>query len=231
MRAPPLLMLCTVCGIAEAASGPPFSLPKQSCGGDTCCCKGDPTGQACCGAGFACSMGGLGSCACQRAGSPPCVADFGAKLGDRRKCGTGIVTDLNQTCNRVNKNCNCEAHDPCNAPAGTGSCLAAIDTSAPLVASKFHVEVYSNSVMRGSPRCIMTVSNGFNQPIVDLCPHLHQEDLYKLSTEEISLRITGTLTSPSTGWFGFDVITNPGALLRSPLSPPCCPWFLTVHPF
>ena len=100
-------------------------LSGQTCGGDTCCCKGDPTGETCCGAGLACSMGGLGSCGCQHAPSPPCVADFGAKIGDERKCGTGIVMDLNQTCDKVNSKCNCGVHDPCNAPAGTGSCLSA----------------------------------------------------------------------------------------------------------
>ena len=94
------------------------------CDTDSCCCPGDPTGEACCGAGLACVGSGLGACGCGRAPPPPCVADFGAKPGDKRKCGVGVVASANQTCTKYNPFCDCDVHSPCAAPAGTGSCLS-----------------------------------------------------------------------------------------------------------
>ena len=101
-----------------------FARQFRSCNLTTCCCPGDPTGEACCGPGRDCAGTGLGSCGCLPAGPAPCVADSGARLGDRRKCGSGVVTDLASVCSRTNPVCDCAVHSPCGAPAGTGSCLS-----------------------------------------------------------------------------------------------------------
>ena len=116
------MRFCLVVVAALVASA--LAQQFRSCDPTTCCCPGDPTGEACCGPGQACAGTGLGSCGCTSAGPAPCVADSGARLGDRRKCGLGVVTDLASVCGRTNPVCDCAVHSPCGAPPGTGSCLS-----------------------------------------------------------------------------------------------------------
>ena len=65
---------------------------------------------------------------------------------------------------------------------------------------------------RGTPRCNITLANGFNAPLPSLCPALLDPPVP--GSDAVSLRVTGSLTPSGQGWRGFGVLTSPGAWLR-----------------
>jgi hypothetical protein len=75
------------------------------------------------------------------------------------------------------------------------------------------VEVFGNSAMRGKPRSVQTLPNGFNISLAGVftagsAPH---------DDGEVSLRVTGTLTSESvniTQWYAFGATVGPSSWLR-----------------
>ena len=76
----------------------------------------------------------------------------------------------------------------------TGAALAANNRDNSL---GLRVEVYDNSVMRGKPRCITTLLNGFNQSLSSMCGTKPTKPCDRMTTcSARSLRITGTLTPP-----------------------------------
>ena len=84
----------------------------------------------------------------------------------------------------------------------------------PLAAASLRVELYANSVMRGTPRCNITVPNdGVERALSVLCPALGTASA---PGSPISTRITGTLTSPSAAptWYRFALSMATGRFAR-----------------
>lgn len=71
--------------------------------------------------------------------------------------------------------------------------------SVPSAAATLTVEVFGNSVMRGTPHCITVLPNGFNESLASVCPSVapHGE------SGVASVRVTGTLTADADGWHRF----------------------------
>lgn len=82
-------------------------------------------------------------------------------------------------------------------PSSTTTTGKAMHADAPL-----SVEVFANSVMRGEPRCRLNLSNEFNVSLADAC-----EAMLNAEPHQSSLRITATLTAPSSTieWYRFGV--------------------------
>ena len=93
----------------------------------------------------------------------------------------------------------------------------ALTSPAPAAAGDLRVEVFGNSVMRGTPRCTFAAKNGFRvDHLPSLCRQGGQAGPPLPGPGVISLRITGTLTVPCTGpeWFKFGASTEPTDWLR-----------------
>ena len=90
------------------------------------------------------------------------------------------------------------------------------------VRGKLLVEVFANSVMRGTPRCTVALGNGFSFSLSKMCASSSASasgkgvGLPPLSPGEASLRITGTLTAPSaaTAWYNFTADVGTMAWVR-----------------
>eukprot|EP00937_MAST-01D_sp_MAST-1D-sp2_P000301 g301.t1 len=83
--------------------------------------------------------------------------------------------------------------------------MSARDAAVPAARLLILVELYANSVMRGTPRCNLTVANdGVARPLRKLCPALGTTP-----SSSLSARITGTLTAPAAGndrnWYRFGI--------------------------
>ena len=76
---------------------------------------------------------------------------------------------------------------------------AAIIACTPGATATFTVEVFGNSVMRGTPRCTVTLANGFNVSLDSLCPAVAPLGAAGVA----SARVTGTLTADADGWHRF----------------------------
>ena len=76
---------------------------------------------------------------------------------------------------------------------------AAIIACTPGATATFTVEVFGNSVMRGTPRCTVTLANGFNMSLDSLCPAVAPLGAAGVA----SARVTGTLAADADGWHRF----------------------------
>lgn len=77
--------------------------------------------------------------------------------------------------------------------------MAAMTHGAPRGSTGFTVEIYGNSVMRGTPVCTSVQPNGFNLSLGMVCP-----DAAVLGPSGVlSARVTGTLTPDTEGWHRF----------------------------
>ena len=76
---------------------------------------------------------------------------------------------------------------------------AAIIACTPGATATLTVEVFGNSVMRGAPRCTVTLANGFNVSLDSLCPAVAPLGVAGVA----SARVTGTLTADADGWHRF----------------------------
>lgn len=82
-----------------------------------------------------------------------------------------------------------------------------------LATGSLRVEVFGNSVMRGTPRCVTTLPNNFNRTLASLCP---ADKRPSLVLGEVSLRVTATLTvlPKSTEWRAFSASVGTEAWVR-----------------
>jgi hypothetical protein len=73
------------------------------------------------------------------------------------------------------------------------------------------VEVFGNPAMRGTPRSVKILQNGFNISLQEIL----QDDY--LNESDVSIRITGTLAAgPTKGsqWYGFSAAVGVGTCIR-----------------
>ena len=80
-----------------------------------------------------------------------------------------------------------------------------------IMASGLHAELFGNSVMRGAPRCNLTLTNSFNITLLAACAAMTG-----VQPEEVSMRITATLTAEqaSSEWYRFAVGVGSSAWVR-----------------
>lgn len=69
----------------------------------------------------------------------------------------------------------------------------------PSAAATLTVEVFGNSVMRGTPHCTVVLPNGFDEALTSLCPSAAPYG----ESGVASVRVTGTLTADADGWHRF----------------------------
>ena len=105
----------------------------------------------------------------------------------------------------------------CSLLVGVLAAIAVCPTHAMgAAADDLTVDVFANSVMRGTPRCTLVVSNSFNFDLDKLCQGNVAAPLPPLDGNETSLRITGTLTAPATSmaWYNFSANVGTAAWVR-----------------
>eukprot|EP00040_Diaphanoeca_grandis_P024748 m.136415 g.136415 ORF g.136415 m.136415 type:complete len:891 (+) comp29849_c1_seq1:147-2819(+) len=101
-------------------------------------------------------------------------------------------------------------------------CIFSTTHAVSISSSGLRVEVFGNSVMRGTPRCTVTAPNGFNQTLAGICGKNEIVPLQSVPVADLpvgvpSLRITGTLTVDSGSieqWYKFGLLVNPDAWVR-----------------
>ena len=84
-------------------------------------------------------------------------------------------------------------------------CLTLTLTLASAVPNGLKAEVYGNSVMRGTPKCVTTLPNGFSKSMDSLCDGVAAEHV-----GIPSIRLTGTLTPPAAAatWYNFSAVVG-----------------------
>lgn len=90
-------------------------------------------------------------------------------------------------------------------------CLTLTLTLASAVPNGLKAEVYGNSVMRGTPKCVTTLPNGFSKSMDSLCDGVAAEHV-----GIPSIRLTGTLTPPAAAatWYNFSAVVGEKAWVR-----------------